>query len=104
MKSQRIGYAPSKTSFKSPDKSKGFVLENVVIGVLGITFGALAAYGMVKVADSFIEDYRDHKTSTVHNSAGVVIDKDGYGVENVFRQISSLKAVGALYIVLQLFQ
>ncbi len=79
MKSQRIGYAPSKTSFKSPDKSKGFVLENVVIGVLGITFGALAAYGMVKVANSFIEDYRDQKTSTVHNSAGVVIDKDRSG-------------------------
>lgn len=74
-----LGYAPSKTPFNAPHKSKGFVLENVVIAVLGITTGALAAYGMVKVTDSFIEDYRDHKTSTVHNSAGVVTDKDRSG-------------------------
>lgn len=79
MKSQHIGYAPRKMPFNPPNKSKGFVLENVAIAVLGITFGTLAAYGMVKVAGSFIDDYRDQKTSTVHNSAGVVTDKDRRG-------------------------
>lgn len=79
MKSQRIGYTPSKTSFNAPQKSKGYVLENVIIGVLGIAFGGVVAYGANKVANVLIEDYRDHKTSTLHNSAGVVTDKDRSG-------------------------